>query len=125
MTNSDEKPGPSRCVAEGNCGEPQQCVDLEKKEVITDPCKDCRGAGRQRDTRTLSVMIPAGVDDGSRMRLSGEGDAGVCDLVANDGPVFEAFGHRLALSQRERDFQTERLQRIDGVRRESAAGEEH
>jgi molecular chaperone DnaJ len=45
--------------------------------IITEPCKDCRGSGRQRRTRTLAIKIPAGVSDGSRMRLSGEGDAGL------------------------------------------------
>lgn len=44
--------------------------------IVTDPCKDCRGAGRERKTRTLMISIPAGVNDGSRMRLSGEGDTG-------------------------------------------------
>lgn len=44
--------------------------------IITQPCQDCRGSGRQRRTRTLVVKIPPGVSDGSRMRLSGEGDAG-------------------------------------------------
>lgn len=44
--------------------------------IITDPCRDCRGAGRQRRKRKLTVKIPAGVSDGSRMRLSGEGDSG-------------------------------------------------
>jgi molecular chaperone DnaJ len=44
--------------------------------IITQPCRECRGTGRQRRTRTLAVRIPAGVDAGAQIRLTGEGDAG-------------------------------------------------
>src|SRR5215218_863382 len=46
-------------------------------EVITDPCAKCQGEGRALTQRTLSVRIPAGVDEGTRIRVAGEGEAGV------------------------------------------------
>lgn len=45
-------------------------------QVISDPCPNCRGQGRVQEYKTLSVKIPAGVDTGDRIRLSGEGEAG-------------------------------------------------
>ena len=45
-------------------------------KVLTDPCKECRGEGRVRVEKTLSVSIPAGVDTESHLRVSGEGEAG-------------------------------------------------
>ena len=45
--------------------------------IIENPCKSCRGEGRMNKEKTLSVNIPAGVDDGNRIRLSGEGEAGM------------------------------------------------
>jgi molecular chaperone DnaJ len=44
--------------------------------MITDPCSSCHGNGMVRQQRTLQVRIPPGVDDGARIRLAGEGDAG-------------------------------------------------
>jgi molecular chaperone DnaJ len=54
--------------------------------TISDPCSDCHGRGRIRKTRTLSVKVPAGVDDGDRIRLSGEGETG-----RNGGPSGDLY----------------------------------
>ena len=54
--------------------------------MISDPCDSCHGRGRVRKTRTLSVKVPAGVDDGDRIRLSGEGEAG-----RNGGPPGDLY----------------------------------
>jgi molecular chaperone DnaJ len=47
-----------------------------EREIATTPCSNCRGQRRVQATRKLSVSIPAGVDDGMRVRLTGEGEAG-------------------------------------------------
>lgn len=46
-------------------------------QVISDPCGTCHGQGRVRDEKTLSVRVPPGVDEGDRIRLAGEGEAGL------------------------------------------------
>jgi molecular chaperone DnaJ len=46
-------------------------------EVISTPCKACRGAGLERKTRTLRVPVPPGVDDGTQIRLAAEGEPGL------------------------------------------------
>ena len=57
-------------------------------QVIEDPCPSCSGSGRVTRERTLSVNIPAGVEDGTRIRLSGEGEAGVRAGPAGDLYIF-------------------------------------
>ena len=44
--------------------------------TIDEPCPECRGSGRKKQQRTMPVKVPAGVDSGTQMCLSGEGDAG-------------------------------------------------
>ena len=55
-------------------------------KVIADPCQACHGAGRVKKQKTLSVKIPAGVDEGDRIRLAGEGEPGV-----NGGPPGDLY----------------------------------
>jgi len=57
-------------------------------EVVSDPCAKCAGAGRVNQTRTLSVNIPSGIEDGTRIRLAGEGEAGVRGGPAGDLYIF-------------------------------------
>lgn len=57
-------------------------------ETIDDPCSDCTGAGRVQKERTLSVNIPAGVEDGTRIRLAGEGEAGLRGGTPGDLYIF-------------------------------------
>ena len=55
----------------------QTCPDCRGHgQVIKNPCPDCRGEGRKHEYKNLSVKIPAGINDGDRVRLSGEGEAG-------------------------------------------------
>ncbi|MBK5071890.1 molecular chaperone DnaJ [Budviciaceae bacterium CWB-B4] len=73
-------------------------------KIIKDPCNKCHGQGRVEKTKTLSVKIPAGVDTGDRIRLSGEGEAGENGAPAGDlyvqvqvkqHPIFERDGNNL------------------------------
>lgn len=57
-------------------------------QIVKNPCKACRGAGRVEKERTLSVNIPAGVETGTRIRLSGEGEAGLRGGPAGDLYIF-------------------------------------
>ncbi len=56
--------------------------------VIENPCRHCGGQGRARKEKTLAVTIPAGVEDGTRIRLAGEGEAGVRGSAPGDLYIF-------------------------------------
>ena len=55
-------------------------------KIITTPCTECHGQGRVKQTKTLSVKVPAGVDEGDQIRLAGEGEAG-----ENGGPAGDLY----------------------------------
>lgn len=55
-------------------------------KMVKEPCTSCHGAGRVKQNKTLSIKVPAGVDEGDRIRLSGEGEAGV-----NGGPTGDLY----------------------------------
>ncbi len=57
-------------------------------QTITDPCKTCYGDGRVMEKKKLSISIPSGVDEGSRLRLRNEGEAGPAGIPAGDLYVF-------------------------------------
>ena len=69
-------------------------------QVIADPCPRCRGEGRAEKRRSLQVNIPAGVDEGTRIRLSGEGEAGMRGGPPGDLYIFIHLA-RHAIFQRE------------------------
>ncbi len=100
-SGSGAKPGtqPSTCGTCGGYGKvrasqgfftiERTCTSCSGRgEVIDDPCGDCNGLGRVSRERTLSVNIPAGVEDGTRIRLAGEGEAGLRTGPAGDLYIF-------------------------------------
>lgn len=100
-SGSGAKPGttPSSCSTCGGYGKvraSQGFFTIERTcpacqgrgEVIDDPCEDCNGLGRVARERTLSVNIPAGVEDGTRIRLAGEGEAGLRSGPPGDLYIF-------------------------------------
>ncbi|MFA7242631.1 MAG: molecular chaperone DnaJ [Sulfuricellaceae bacterium] len=96
---SGAKPGtqPTTCATCGGHGQvrmqqgffsiQQACPTCHGNgKVVQSPCPDCHGAGRIKQHKTLAVKIPSGVDEGDRIRLSGEGEAGV-----NGGPPGDLY----------------------------------
>ncbi len=85
----------------------RQCGNCRGEgRIIDDPCKACRGEGRRRGKKELTIHIPAGVETGSRLRLTGEGDAGpnggqagdlYVVLTVDEHEVFEREGDDVVL----------------------------
>ncbi|HVS33744.1 MAG TPA: molecular chaperone DnaJ [Thermoanaerobaculia bacterium] len=82
-----------------------QCGGAGK--VIKDPCAACSGAGRVREEKKISVKIPAGVDDGSRLRVAGEGESGYNGGPAGDLYVFITVGEHPKFTRRDYDIHSE------------------
>ncbi|MDQ0314204.1 molecular chaperone DnaJ [Amorphus orientalis] len=100
-SGSGAKPGTSpsacqTCKGAGRVRATQGFFTLERTcptcqgrgSVVTDPCDACSGQGRIAEERKLSVNIPAGIEDGTRIRLAGEGEAGVMGGPAGDLYIF-------------------------------------
>ncbi|MGJ3629051.1 DnaJ C-terminal domain-containing protein [Sphingomonas sp. MMS24-JH45] len=82
-------PGTARCAQQGFFVVERACPHCHGSgQVIADPCSDCRGEGRVEKTKTLSVNVPPGVDEGTRVRLTGEGEAGARGAPAGDLYIF-------------------------------------
>src|SRR5215475_12753017 len=90
------------CAGHGKIRQTQGFFTLERTcpachgrgQVIDDPCPSCAGSGRVQRDRTLSVNIPPGVEDGTRIRLANEGEAGARGGPAGDLYIFLSIsGH--------------------------------
>lgn len=110
----------SRCNGSGRVMSVQQtpfgrmqtqttCPDCNGRgKVIDEPCTECHGAGRKRETKTLEITIPQGVDNGTRLRMSGEGEAGELGAMNGDlyiyitvkkHPIFERVNNDIFMEQ--------------------------
>jgi len=114
-TGSREKKKPETCTRCRGAGQirmqqgfftvQQACPTCRGRgSIIPDPCRNCGGSGKEQKQKTLSVKIPAGVDDGDRVRLAGEGEAGQMGAPSGDlyvevhvkpHPIFTREGHHL------------------------------
>jgi molecular chaperone DnaJ len=119
-TGSGAKPGtqPVTCTGCGGRGQIRysqgffavartcpQCGGQGK--VIKDPCATCNGAGRVREEKKISVKIPPGVDDGSRLRVGGEGEAGFNGGPSGDLYVFIQVADHPKFQRRDYDIHSE------------------
>lgn len=93
-----------------------------KGKVVTHPCKSCSGSGREAEKRKIKVKVPPGVDTGTRLRISGEGEGGYrggpagdlyVEIVVNEDSLFQRQGDDLV-----GDIEVSYLQAILGAKLE-------
>ena len=113
-TGSRSKKAPVTCPQCGGVGQvrmqqgffsvQQTCPNCKGSgKIIEDPCYSCGGVGKVRGSETISVKIPAGVDNGDRVRLSGKGEAGLngpngdlfVNIMLKEHPIFDRDGSNL------------------------------
>jgi molecular chaperone DnaJ len=121
---SGARPGttPQRCGTCGGTGQVQKvqsagfarlvritaCSKCSGRGYLIDsPCKDCRGRGVVQKTRKISIMIPAGVEDGHTLRLRGEGNAGESGVPPGDLYVVVNLAPHRLFARRESDLYLE------------------
>ena len=93
-------------ISQGIFAVQQTCPRCKGRgQVITEPCDSCLGQGRSRKKKSLAVKVPAGVDNGDRIRLAGEGEAGrnggppgdlYVEIRVREHPIFERDGSHLS-----------------------------
>jgi len=114
-TGSSSKSKPAVCTTCNGAGQIRQTQGFfsisqpcprcrGEGKIITSPCKTCGGSGLTRKKRTLTVKIPAGVESGSRLKITGEGEQAPNDGITGDlyvvmhvkkHPVFDRHGNDL------------------------------
>jgi molecular chaperone DnaJ len=82
-----------------------QCGGAGK--TIKDPCTSCNGQGRVREEKTITVQIPAGVDEGSRLRVAGEGESGFNGGPPGDLYVFLSVREHPKFNRRDYDIHSQ------------------
>ncbi len=93
-------------ISQGIFAVQQTCPRCKGRgSIVKEPCPKCAGHGRMRASKRLSVKVPAGVDNGDRIRLAGEGEAGrnggppgdlYVEIVVREHPIFERDGAHLS-----------------------------
>lgn len=85
-------------------------------EIITNPCKSCRGSGRVRTNKKVTVKIPKGIDNGYRLRITGEGDAGQRGAQSGDLYVFiKVYEHSKFRRQADNLFISEKIDFVSAI----------